>query len=216
MRCIGLIAAFAVGSGSSRAQDNIPLVNIKSVVPSIVVELRYASTKNLAGRRLYPRGMQALVRPEVAERLKTAQTLLKRYGYSLKIWDAYRPQSVQEELWKAAAKNDYVADPTAGAGSMHRWGVAVDATLTDFHNGLVSMPTDYDDFTPAAMWKYQGADPLIRAHLHLLQSTMAEAGFLGLRTEWWHFTVEGWEKLLPPEQAKRAAEVFGTKWEGKL
>ena len=216
IRRLTLIAAIAFAFRSSHAQSNIPLVDIKSVDPSIVVELRYASSRNLAGRPFYPAKMPALVRPEVAERLKAAQTFLKRYQYSLKIWDAFRPQSVQAELWKAAAKNDFVANPGAGAGSMHSWGVAVDATLTDFHNAPVSMPTDYDNFTPAAMWRYQGSDPAIRAHLHLLQSVMRDAGFLGLRTEWWHFTIEGWEKFLPPEEAKRAAEVFGTKWEGKL
>ncbi len=210
------ISTAATAFHAAQAQDNIPLVNIKSVDPSIVVELRYASSKNLAGRPLYPPKTAALVRPEVAQRLAVAQAILKRYQYSLKIWDAYRPQSVQVELWKAAGKNDYVANPDAGAGSLHKWGVAVDATLTDFYNRPVSMPTDYDNFTPAAMWKYQGADPAIRSHLYLLQASMRDAGFLGLRTEWWHFTVEGWEKFLPPEEAKRALEVFGTKWEGKL
>lgn len=200
----------------ANAQDNIPLVDIQSVDPSIVVELRYASKKNLAGRSLYPPKTRALIRPEVAQRLVVAQKILKRYGYWLKIWDAYRPQSVQVELWKAAAQNDYVANPNAGAGSLHKWGVAVDATITDFFNHTVSMPTDYDDFTPAAMWKYQGSDPKVRSHLYLLQSTMRDAGFLGLRTEWWHFTVEGWQKFLPPEDAKRAMEGFGQKWEGKL
>jgi D-alanyl-D-alanine dipeptidase len=209
-----LLAATALQSAT--AQDKIPLVNIKSVDPSIVVELRYASSRNLAGRPLYQPETPAMIRPEVARCLAAAQAILKRYHYSLKIWDAYRPQSVQVELWKAAAKNDYVANPNAGAGSLHKWGVAVDATLTDYYNRPVSMPTDYDNFTPAAMWKYTGADPVIRAHLYLLQSSMRDAGFLGLRTEWWHFTVDGWQKFLPPEEAKRAEEVFGTKWKGQL
>lgn len=210
------ILAITITTASSFGQDNIPLVDIRSVDPSIVVELRYATSRNLAGRPLYPPKTKALVRPEVAKRLAIAQSLVRRYGYFLKIWDAYRPQSVQVELWKAAGQNDYVANPNSGAGSLHKWGVAVDATLTDHWNRPVSMPTDYDNFTPAAMWKYQGTDPTIKAHLYLLQSSMRDAGFLGLRTEWWHFTVEGWQKLLPPEEAKRAMEVFGTKWEGKL
>jgi zinc D-Ala-D-Ala dipeptidase len=216
IRISQLIALAAIAATSANAQDDIPLVNIKSVDPSIVVELRYASSKNLAGRPLYPPKTRAMIRPEVAQRLAAAQKLLKRYSYSLKIWDAYRPQSVQLELWKAAAKNDYVANPAAGAGSLHKWGVAVDATLTDFFNRPVSMPTDYDNFTPAAMWKYRGPDPAIRAHLYLLQSSMRDAGFLGLRTEWWHFTADGWQQFLPPEEAKRAMEGFGTKWEGQL
>jgi hypothetical protein len=45
---------------------------------------------------------------------------------------------------------------------------------------------------------------------------MRNAGFWGLRTEWWHFTITDWPKYLPPDKAKIAAQVFGTRWEGKL
>jgi hypothetical protein len=40
---------------------------------------------------------------------------------------------------------------------------------------------------------------------------MRDAGFYGLRTEWWHFTIAEWQKYLPPEEAKRAVQVFGTR-----
>jgi D-alanyl-D-alanine dipeptidase len=66
------------------------------------------------------------------------------------------------------------------------------------------------------MWKYQGTDPIIRAHLHLLQIAMRDAGFLGLRSEWWHFTIDNWQKFMPSDDARRAAEVMGQRWEGKL
>jgi D-alanyl-D-alanine dipeptidase len=201
-------AAVAVAVKSLVAQTAIPLIDIKSVDPTIVIELRYAGTNNLAGRALYPPGTPALVRPEVASRLVTAQAFLRRYQYQLKIWDAYRPKSVQMQLWQAAHNNDHVADPQAGAGSLHSWGVAVDATLIDAWNRPVLMPTDFDDFTPAAMWHYLGADQAIRSHVHLLQIAMRDAGFYGLRTEWWHFTIADWPKYLPPEEAKRAVQVF--------
>jgi D-alanyl-D-alanine dipeptidase len=45
---------------------------------------------------------------------------------------------------------------------------------------------------------------------------MRDAGFYGLRTEWWHFTIADWQKYLPPEEAKRAMQVFGMSWQGKL
>src|SRR5262245_10492139 len=67
------------------------LVDIRSVDPTIVVELRYATVDNITGRRLYPREMPALVRPSTAARLAKAQALLRPLGYRLKIWDAYRP-----------------------------------------------------------------------------------------------------------------------------
>ena len=211
--CLAVVIAAALPRD---ADAGVGLVDIQTVDPSIAVELRYAGPNNKMGYALYPAGTRALVRPKVAAALAVAQMWLRHYHYGLKIWDAYRPVAVQAKLWEALHNSDYVANPDIGVGSLHSWGVAVDATLTDFHNAPVSMPTDYDNFTPAAMWRYQGSDPAIRAHLHLLQSVMRDAGFLGLRTEWWHFTIEGWEKFLPPEEAKRAAEVFGTKWEGKL
>ena len=189
-------------------ETTFPLIDIREIDPSIIVDLRYAGTHNIARRPLYPPETAPLVRPELAERLVKAQLFLRRYNYSLKIWDAYRPQCVQVELWKAAAQNKYVADPHAGAGSLHRWGVAVDATLVGAYNRPISMPTDYDSFIPAAMWCYHGPDPMIREHLRLLQAAMCHAGFYGLPSEWWHFTVDNWDKLLPPNQARRAADLF--------
>jgi len=78
------------------------------------------------------------------------------------------------------------------------------------------MPTDFDDFTPAAVWHYLGPDPAIRSHLHLLQVAMRDAGFYGLHTEWWHFVIVNWQKYLPPGELKRALQAFGMRWQGKL
>lgn len=213
---VALLLIAVSGRPVCSAQEAIPLVDIRSIDPTIVIDLRYASSNNVAGHPLYPAGTRPMVRVEVAQRLASAQRFLHRYNYGLKIWDAYRPRSVQSELWKASHNNDFVADPNAGAGSLHSWGLAVDATLTDTWHRPVTMPTDFDDFTPAAMWKYHGADQTIRAHLYTLQIAMRDAGFYGLRSEWWHFTIENWHKFLPPEDAKRAFEVMGQSWEGKL
>ena len=193
-----------------------PLIDIREVDPSIAIELRYAGPHNIAGRALYKRGTRALVHPEVAQRLTVAQKYLRRYGFGLKIWDAYRPKEVQIELWKASHNNDYIADPGAGAGSLHTWGLAVDATLADDYHRAVPMPTDFDDFSPAAMWKYTGNDPFIREHLYMLQSAMRDAGFYGLRSEWWHFTLDTWQKFMPLEEAKRASAAMGLTSENKL
>src|SRR5215467_14019344 len=76
-----------------------PLVDIQSVNPTILVELRYAGNNNLVKHPLYPQGTRALARPEVAAALTNAQTILRRYQYGLKIWDAYRPVTAQTKLW---------------------------------------------------------------------------------------------------------------------
>src|SRR5947209_4040089 len=211
-----LLALVAVTLSSLDASAGGPLVDIRSVDPTIIVELRYAGRNNLVGYPLYPQGTSALARPEVASGLAAAQAFLRRYQFGLKIWDAYRPVTVQEKLWHASHNSDYVANPEIGVGSLHSWGVAVDATLVDTWNRPVRMPSDFDDFTPAAMWRYVGSSDEIRAHVRLLQYAMHRAGFWGLRTEWWHFTIADWQKYLPPEKAKSAAQVLGTRWEGRL
>jgi D-alanyl-D-alanine dipeptidase len=170
------------------------LVDIRAIDPTIVVELRYAGAKNLARRPLYPAQMPALVRPSVAERLVAAQSFLQMRGYGLKIWDAYRPKAAHDALWQVSPNTNYVEDPADGTGSLHTWGVAVDATLVDDRGRNVAMPTDFDVFTPAAMLHYSGTNAKIRTHLRLLQSAMARAGFYGLRTEWWHFIAPDWQK----------------------
>ena len=168
------------------------LVNVKTLDPTIIVDLRYASTRNIFGERLYPSGMPALLRPSVAHRVVKAQADLRKRGFGLKIWDAYRPKAAHEQLWQYWPDHDYLASPAEG-GSLHTRGVAVDATLVDAKGRDVKMPTDFDDFTPAAMLQYVGPDATVRRHLRILQGAMARAGFYGLRTEWWHFVAKDWE-----------------------
>ena len=148
--------AIAVALISLNANADPVLVDVRSVDPTITVDLRYAGRKNFLGHSLYPRGTHALARPEVASALAEAQSFLRRYQYGLKVWDAYRPVAVQAMLWQASHNTDYVANPEIGAGSLHSWGIAVDATLVDSRIRDVRMPTDFDDFTPAAMLSLHG------------------------------------------------------------
>jgi len=216
---------------SMDANASGPFVDVRSVDPTITVELRYAGRNNLLGHSLYPPGTRALARPEVASALAVAQSVLRRYQYGLKIWDAYRPAAVQAKLWQASHNSDYVANPEIGVGSLHSWGIAVDATLVDSRNRDVRMPTDFDEFTPAAMLPYLGLSfdkgghvrllkfaeaREIDGHVRLLRYAMHEAGFCGLRTEWWHFTIVDWQKYLPPEKVNSAAQVLGTHRDGGL
>jgi zinc D-Ala-D-Ala dipeptidase len=176
---------------------NPDLVDIKSVDPSIVIDLRYATPHNVIGRALYPPGARAMILPSVAQQLAGAQTYLRQFRYGLKIWDAYRPKEAQELLWKLAQKDQYVANPEKGFGSMHSFGVSVDATLVDDWGQDAAMPTKFDEFTPAAMLRYTGRDPNVKTHLTLLQLAMAHNNFYGLRVEWWHFTTADWKKYVP-------------------
>jgi len=196
----------AIGQGPPPALET-DFVEIKRFDPTIVIDLRYAGPNNFTHRSLYSPGMPALVRLSVAKRLAFAQKFLKEHGYGLKIWDAYRPSAAQQQLWAATPNNSYVADPKDGIGSMHTRGAAVDVTLVDRKGKDVPMPTEFDNFTPAAMTSYQGSNQVVRANLKLLQKAMARAGFYGLRTEWWHFCAADWTTYPPVPEIQLVAKA---------
>jgi zinc D-Ala-D-Ala dipeptidase len=177
------------------------LVLIRSADPTIQVELRYATARNAIRRPIYPPNMPGLVRPSVAARLASAQNYLKERGFRLKIWDAYRPRSAQDQLWQFLPNSDFVANPSENV-SLHGWGVAVDATIVYANGQAVEMPTDFDEFTPDATLHYTGSKGSVGEHLHILQRAMAQAGFLGLRTEWWHFIAKDWQDYGPIDEIK--------------
>src|SRR4029077_1497680 len=127
--CCFAIALMSALVPKLRANPN--LVDIHTVDPSIVIDLRYATAHNVTGRALYLPNARALILPSVAQQLVDAQKYLHQYRFGLKIWDAYRPREAQVLLWKLAGKGDFVADPENGIGSLHSWGVSVDATLVD-------------------------------------------------------------------------------------
>ena len=166
-----------------------PMVEVAAVCPSIVIELRYGTARNVTGKAIYPPNARCLVRRSVAERLKKAQEELLTKKVRLKIWDAYRPAWAQQILWDAIKNPEYVGEPARG-GSLHTFGVGVDVTLVDAKGRELPMPTDFDDFSPAAGRIYRGKDPVVAANLLTLQKAMVHAGFWTLRDEWWHFVAE--------------------------
>lgn len=192
------------GEPGSRASE--PLVEIAAVDPTILIDLRYATSRNVLGHPIYPAGARALVRQSVAERLKYAQAFLHARGYGLKIWDAFRPFNAQGALWTFAKSARFVADPENGH-ALHTWGVAVDATLVDAKGRELPMPSDFDSFSPNAALHYAGEDETIRRDLDLLLDAMGAAGFKGMRSEWWHFVAPDWSDfaVVTPAQARAFA-----------
>ncbi len=177
-----------------------PLVDLATVDDTILVDLRYATTRNIAGKPLYAPGARCIVRRHVAEGLKVAQDWLRPQGYGLKVWDAYRTPAAQKALWELSKNASFVASPDNGY-SLHTWGVAVDVTLVNAYGKEVKMPTEFDDFSASAGLHYRGKDPVVARNLKLLQSAMARGGFIGLRTEWWHFIGKKWRACKAVEVA---------------
>jgi D-alanyl-D-alanine dipeptidase len=166
------------------------LVEIQSVNPRIRIDLRYATANNFMGRAMY-RVNKCFLRREVAERLSKVQVDLEALGFGLKVWDGYRPLSVQKEFWKLLPDERYVASPVKG--SRHNRGAAVDVTLVDRDGKELEMPTEFDNFTEDA-GAYAPCSERAAENRKLLQRLMKARGFEIFPTEWWHFDATGWEK----------------------
>ena len=133
---------------------------------------------------LYPEA-RALLRSETAQKLARVQKRAKALGYSLKIFDAYRPLAVQKKMWAHTPIEGYVANPAKG--SNHNRGAAVDLTLIDKAGHELPMPSDYDEFSERSHRNYMGGTREQRTHRRILERLMKKEGFKGLSTEWWHF-----------------------------
>lgn len=187
-------------------------VNVEAVVPGIVVDIRYATATNFLKRQVYPANKCYLRRP-VAERLAKVQADLRKDGLGLKVWDGYRPLSVQRAMWKLKPDNRYVANPANG--SQHNRGAAVDVTLVDGAGRELEMPTRFDDFSEKAHVDYKGVTKVATANRERLQSVMKRHGFRSLATEWWHFSAPAVEVYPMADVSFAEIEAEIVKKEGK-
>ena len=199
---------------AGQSMERQGLVNVKAVVPSIKVALMYARTDNFCHRMLYNDLRDAYVLPACADALRKAQAELKRRrpDLSLCIFDATRPMSVQQTMWDAVKNTPqyfYVSNPAHGGG-MHNYGMAVDISIckaswndASWREGAVKC--HIDTIPMGVKVDHMGIESHIdkeqelasrgmisREALNnrrLLREVMRAAGFMPLRTEWWHFNL---------------------------
>lgn len=166
--------------------SNHCLTEIKSLIPEILYDLKYARKDNFTGRQLYPSGERTYLRLPAAKALAAACGELKTKGYGIKIFDAYRPYSVTRKMWDLIGDERYVANPAKGSG--HNRGLAIDLTLVDLSTGSeVEMGTPFDNFTDTAHHDFNMLPEQVRRNRFLLRNTLEKLGFSALPTEWWHY-----------------------------
>ncbi|TMA18220.1 MAG: D-alanyl-D-alanine dipeptidase [Deltaproteobacteria bacterium] len=183
-----------------------PLVDALSVVPKLIVDLRYATSNNFAGRPLYPKDTDCLLRRSVAERLARAARTLAKEHLRLVAWDCLRSPEAQLALWKAHPQPGAVAEP--GRGSLHERGVAVDVGLADEKGEPVELPTPFDTFGAAAAADAPLPEGPAKRHRDLLVAAMRSAGFRPNPKEWWHYSrLYGWRWPVATSQTPRASSA---------
>jgi len=170
-------------------------IEIKSIDSSFVYDIRYATVNNFVHKKMYP-CPKCFVRPEVAKALLSIQKELKNKGWSLKLFDCYRPGKVQKELWDIMPNPSFVANPKTG--SMHNRGVAVDLTIIDQNGKELDMGTPYDYFGKKAYHTYQQLPDTVLKNRLFLKKLMQKYDLEPIKSEWWHYSYR--KKSYPLEQ----------------
>ena len=191
----------------SFSQSSDSFIDIKEYIPSIIIDLKYSSDDNFTGRVV--KGYESpkcLLTFEAARSLKIIQTILNNSGYSLKIYDAYRPQrSVNHFINWSKNQSDtlkksyfypnilksnlfdlgYIA-----TNSSHSRGSTVDITLVEISSGKeIDMGSAYDFFGLESSHDYENISITQKNNRKLLFDVMTKNGFSSYPKEWWHYTL---------------------------
>ncbi len=169
-----------------KSDRNKQMIDIKKILPNVMLDLRYATSHNFMHTKLYPALTTTYLRLPAATALQNIQSELNEMGLGLKIFDGYRPYSVTEKMWEPIKDDRYVADPKKGSG--HNRGIAVDLTLINLNTKKeLPMGTGYDNFSDTAHQTFASLPKEILYNRNTLKSLMEKHGFIALETEWWHY-----------------------------
>ena len=171
------------------------LVDLAKLDIGLRFDLRYATPDNFTKATLYPVA-RAYLHRNAADALTKVQKELAAQGLGLKVFDAYRPLSVQQRMWDLIHDERYVSNPALNAGR-HTRGTAIDLTLVDKDGKELPMPTPFDDFTERAHRDARGTPAEAARNSRLLETVMQKHGFIPYPFEWWHFDFRDWKKHPP-------------------
>ncbi|HLQ39400.1 MAG TPA: M15 family metallopeptidase [Tetragenococcus sp.] len=158
-------------------------LNVHDIDSSIIVDLKYATTDNFTGQVFY-NFTEAVARAGTVKKLGVAAKILKKQGYRLKIWDAYRPTYAQKKMFDIYPVDMWVAQPNPNYS--HEKGVTFDLTLTNLAGHEVQMQSLFDDFSDKAKRSYPRSKEQEKNY-QILNEAMEKAGFFGYENEWWDY-----------------------------
>lgn len=171
--------------------DRGNLVKLVEIDDDFIIDLRYATSDNFTGQKIYASG-ECWMDRHTAAILIEAKDIFKKAGYRVKIWDAYRPIRAQRRFWEVMPDNNFVARPPDMSiiktfRPTHMNGLCVDVTLTDMDGKEIEMPCPFDEMTGRASLLSPDISEEGRRNGLYLKQVMESVGFLGYKNEWWHF-----------------------------
>ncbi len=171
---------------------------LADVAPDIEQDMRYAGPNNFTGNPVPGyHAPDCWLRTEAAQAIAAAQADAQRQGFSLVVYDCYRPQRAVEAFVRWSRNPDQstkagyyphidkralFARGYIARRSSHSTGLAVDIGVPGWDFGS---PFDYFD---RSSWTHTRVTPEARRHREALVSLMRRYGFINYPREWWHFT----------------------------
>lgn len=194
-------------SYATESTDSSDFVDISQIIPEAVIELRYYTQYNFIGDRIHGyEAPVAMLTKEAAYALKNANKELLNQGYTIKVYDAYRPQQavdhfviwarnlqdvrMKEYFYPEFNKDELFIRGYIAFKSGHSKGSTIDITLFDLSNKCeVDMGGTFDYFGYRSHQNFPYITEQQKKNRELLRQTMLKHGFMGIDTEWWHYTL---------------------------
>jgi D-alanyl-D-alanine dipeptidase len=162
-------------------------VNLKEYSQDFVYDMKYATEDNFLKAKVYDCA-ECLLRLKTVQALVAANEDFIKKGFKIKLFDCYRPLSIQNRMWEIVPNPKYVADPKKG--SIHNRGGAVDISLVDANGKELDMGTPFDFFGIQASHNYSKLSKEVKDNRKLLKKIMIKNGFNSFDSEWWHYNLK--------------------------
>ena len=194
-----------IASASDISYDKSDFAPVSSVIYDAAYDIRYYSANNFTGNRI--NGYNAPVAYMTKESLKAlaiAAEDLRKQGYRILIWDTYRPQKAvynfvkwindpkdpgDKTFYPALKKSDLLKGGYIASKSGHTRGSTIDLTLIKKDGSFVDMGGTFDLFSEISHPNYANLTAEQKKNREILRKAMVKAGFKGISSEWWHFTL---------------------------
>ncbi len=165
----------------------------------VKVSMKLSTNETSIGEPFYTRNL-CLLQYDTLQKFVKAIEKFKADGYTVVIYDAYRPTSVQQRWFDVVKVHKWVANPAIGMGGIHDRGTALDISLIDTETGKeLDMPTPMHTFTVDSARSSQKMTATQRANMDYMTSVMISCGFTYINSEWWHFQCVNTKNYLPTD-----------------
>ena len=186
-----MVSATAQNETETKAENqtiaDTTFVNLKDYSKDFIYDMKYATEDNFLKAKVYDCA-ECLLRYKTVQALIAANNDFIKKGYRIKLYDCYRPLSIQKKMWEIVPNPEYVADPKKG--SIHNRGGAVDISLVDTNGKELEMGTSFDFFGIQASHNYQALPIKVKSNRKLLKKIMIKNGFNSFDSEWWHYNLK--------------------------